>query len=313
MSRTSLITAFLVSALPLAAFAHPELQTTVARADGRFVAVLEVPHGCDGEPTTEIDIKLPEGFVGARPLAKPGWAVEIVNGDYAGSHQLDGKPVHQGPVEIRWKDGSLPDEYSDQFTVVGRFSGIPAGTVVPFVMTQHCGAKTVVWDAIHKHGQHAHDLKHPAPSVELVATGDTAKAVFEPVEAGDLLISSGVIKAMTPGQPVGSGFVTIINSGKTGDRLVSIRVDGAERTELHSMKLENNIMTMRRLNDGLAVPAAQTVEMKPGGLHLMLMGVRDRFVAGKSIHMTLTFEKAGAVDLVVPVKVIKPGMDHSKM
>jgi copper(I)-binding protein len=68
---------------------------------------------------------------------------------------------------------------------------------------------------------------------------------------------------------------------------------------------------MRMLKDGIAVPAGQTVELKPGGLHMMFIGVKEPFAAGSTVKVKLTFEKAGSVEVDLPVKDIK-GMDHSK-
>jgi len=317
MFKTRLFTSLILSTIPAAAFAHVTLQTAEAPADSYYLAVLQVPHGCDGKATTEVDVKLPEGFIGAKPQPKPGWEIEIVKGKYQKSYDLHGKPVAEGPLEIRWKNGNLPDEYFDTFTISGKFAGIAAGASVPFVTTQICGADgKTSWDKIAKDGQNPHDLKNPAPVVTLTAAAehghhDDMAGMFMPVTVGDLEITSAAIKAMTPGQPVGGGFVTIVNKGKADDRLVSVTVaEGASRVDLHEMSMNNDVMTMRKLTDGLPIPAGQTVEMKPGGLHMMIMGVKKPFKTGDTVRVTLEFEKAGKVDLNIPVQDIKPGMQH---
>lgn len=321
MFRKTAFFALLFSAAPVAAFAHPEFEKTDAPVDSAYTANLLMPHGCGGEPTTEIDIKLPEGFVAAKAAPRTDWQVEVVTGKYQKSYTLGGRTVSEGPVEIRWKNGSLPDEYPDTFTFSGQFSGIPAGTAVPFVMTQFCGKKKVVWDDVPKHGQRAHDLRHPVPAVMLTDAGHPAKhdddhdhmdGMFMPVTAGDLEITAAAVKAMTPGQPVGGGYLTVVNKGKADDRLLSVTLDeGARKVELHDMAMNNDVMTMRKLNDGVPIPAGQTVEMKPAGLHMMIMGVKTPFKAGDTVHATLTFEKAGTVELAIPVKDMRPGMKHN--
>jgi copper(I)-binding protein len=143
---------------------------------------------------------------------------------------------------------------------------------------------------------------------------DNMKAMFKPVTVGGLEITAAAIKAMTPGQPVGGGFVTIVNKGRTDDRLVSVSIaEGVRTVELHEMAMKNDVMTMRKLADGIPVPAGQTVEMKPGGLHMMIMGVSRPFKAGESVRATLVFEKAGKVDLDIPVRDMRPGMKNMKM
>ncbi|MDB5525496.1 MAG: hypothetical protein JWM58_3259 [Rhizobium sp.] len=317
MFKSKIFTSLILSALPAAAFAHATLVTPEAPADSYYLAVLQVPHGCDGKATTEVQIKLPEGFIAAQPMPKPGWEIEIIKGKYQKTYDNHGKPVAEGPLEIRWKNGNLPDEYYDTFTISGKFADIAAGTAVPFVTTQICGTDgKAVWDQIAKQGQSHHDLKNPAPVVTLTAADehghhDDMAGMFMPVTVGDLQITSAAIKAMTPGQPVGGGFVTVVNNGKQDDRLVSVTVAaGAERVELHEMAMNNDIMTMRRLADGIPIAAGQTVEMKPGALHMMIMGVAKPFKAGETVRATLTFEKAGKVEIDMPVKDMKPGMGH---
>jgi uncharacterized protein YcnI len=321
MISTRIFASILLSAIPAAAFAHVTLEVGEAPADSYYNAVLQVPHGCDGKATTEIDVKLPEGFIGAKPMPKAGWELEIVKGKYQKSYDLHGQPVSEGALEIRWKNGNLSDDYFDTFTINGKFAGIPAGTAVPFVTTQICGSDgKAVWDQIAKAGENAHHLKNPAPVVTLAAADehghhhDDMAGMFMGVSVGDLDITSAAIKAMTPGQPVGGGFVTIVNKGKTDDRLVSVSIaKGADKVELHEMSMNNDVMTMRKLADGIPVPAGKTVEMKPGGLHMMIMGVKKPFKAGDTVRATLTFEKAGKVDLNIPVQDMKPGMKNMKM
>ncbi|MDB5523265.1 MAG: hypothetical protein JWM58_1028 [Rhizobium sp.] len=321
MFQTGFIASLILSTAPAVAFAHVTLQADEAPADSYYLAVLQVPHGCDGRATTEVDIKLPEGFIGAKPQPKPGWEIEIVKGKYHKSYDLHGQPVAEGPLEIRWKNGNLPDDYFDTFTISGKFADIAAGTAVPFVTTQLCGTDgKTTWDQIAKDGQSPHDLKNPAPVVMLTAVDehehhhDDMAGMFMGVSVGDLDITSAAIKAMTPGQPVAGGFVTIVNKGKTDDRLVSVTIaEGASHVDLHEMSINNDVMTMRKLADGLPVPAGQTVEMKPGGLHMMIMGVTRPFKAGDTVRATLTFEKAGQVELNIPVRDMKPGMKNMKM
>jgi copper(I)-binding protein len=137
---------------------------------------------------------------------------------------------------------------------------------------------------------------------------------FVPAHVGDLDITAGAIKAMTPGQPVGGGYVTIVNRGGADDRLVSVSVTtGAARVELHEMSMQNDVMIMRKLPDGVALPAGQTVEMKPGGLHMMLMGVTAPYKPGDIVHATLTFDKAGSVEIDIPVVDMRPGAKAMKM
>ena len=123
----------------------------------------------------------------------------------------------------------------------------------------------------------------------------------EVVKAGDLEISGGFAKAMLPGQPVGSGFFTVRNTGSADDRLVSVTSPTSGEVQIHEMAMQGNVMKMRQLKDGIAIPAGQTVELAPGNLHLMFQKVKTPFKQGDKVPVTLTFEKAGKIDLVLNV------------
>ncbi len=316
-TRSSLLAAaFLIAGVGMA-HAHASLETDTATSERSFKAVIQIPHGCDGKPTTEVQVKLPEGFVFAKPQPKAGWELEIIKGDYQKTYDNHGKPVSAGPLEIRWKGGNLSDEHYDTFLISGRISGFDKQTTIAFPVTQLCGTDAqVVWDQIPAEGQNAHALEHPAPSLTVMpadASGEhdhmaamagmavTPAAEGTPVTVGDLEISGGAVKAMLPGAKVGGGGFSIRNDGAHADRLISVESPAAGRVELHEMTMENDVMKMRKLDDGIAIPAGGTVELTTGGLHLMFMEVAKPFAAGETVPVTLTFEKAGKIDYVLPV------------
>ena len=123
-----------------------------------------------------------------------------------------------------------------------------------------------------------------------------------PVMAGDLEISHFRAKAMLPGQPVGGGYLSIANRGTAADRLVNVTSPNAGKVEIHTMEIVDDVMTMRPVEGGLEIPAGATVELKPGGAHLMFMAVSEPFKQGATVPVTLEFEKAGKVDLVLPIE-----------
>ncbi|MGR6466420.1 copper chaperone PCu(A)C [Rhizobium sp. PAMB 3182] len=116
-------------------------------------------------------------------------------------------------------------------------------------------------------------------------------------KVGDLEIIHPNSRAMIPGAKVGGGYLKIINHGSTDDRLVAIKSDRSDNVQMHEMSVENNVMKMRELPDGIAIPAGKTVELKKGGLHVMFMDVKKPFKEGDMVKATLVFEKAGSVDV----------------
>jgi copper(I)-binding protein len=138
------------------------------------------------------------------------------------------------------------------------------------------------------------------------------------VTAGDLEIGGIWTRAMLPGQPVGGGYFTITNKGESADRLTSISTPDAGRAEIHSMVMKDNVMVMRPVEGGLDIPAGSTVELKPGHFHLMFMDVKKPIHVGDMIPVTLEFEKAGKVEIRMPVEAANAkgphgSADHMKM
>ena len=113
----------------------------------------------------------------------------------------------------------------------------------------------------------------------------------------------------------------MIGNAGAADRLVAASGDVAERIELHTHTMDGNIMKMRRV-DAVEVPANGSVALQPGGFHIMLIGLKKPLQEGGSFPLTLTFEKAGTVDVEVAVEGVgsmgpqgmsQGTMDHSTM
>jgi len=114
---------------------------------------------------------------------------------------------------------------------------------------------------------------------------------------GDLVLTDGFSRATLPNAPVAGGFVTITNTGSADDRLIAANSDVAGHVEVHEMAMEGQVMRMRGLPEGLPIPAGETVTLKPGGYHLMLMDLRQPLTEGETVSVTLTFERAGTVEM----------------
>ncbi len=99
----------------------------------------------------------------------------------------------------------------------------------------------------------------------------------------------------------GAAYITIVNNGENGDKLVSVQTDIAKSAELHTHIMENDVAKMREV-ESIEVPAGATVVLKPGGDHLMLMGLFEPLEEGNPFQVLLTFENAGEIPVEVPVK-----------
>ena len=144
------------------------------------------------------------------------------------------------------------------------------------------------------------------PAIDSIKTASMEMAA--PVIACDLTIEGYWVKAMLPGQPVAGGFLKLTNKGAMDDKLISVSSPKSGRIELHEMAMKGDVMEMRAIEGGIAIAAGATVELAPGGLHVMLFDVTETFKDGDMIPVTLTFEKAGIVELMVPV--LAKAMSH---
>lgn len=122
---------------------------------------------------------------------------------------------------------------------------------------------------------------------------------------GAIAIDHPYARATAPGQPTGGGFLKLENKGDA-DRLLSASAGVSNSVELHTMKMEGDVMRMRQV-DAIELPAGKTVELKPGGYHIMFMGLKAPLKAGDSFPVKLKFEKAGEV--TVDVKIEAPGKE----
>jgi len=135
--------------------------------------------------------------------------------------------------------------------------------------------------------------------------------------AGALKIEHPWSRATPPGASVGVGYLIIENTGTDDDRLVSIKGAVSPDIEMHQSLEKNGVATMRMVEGGIPVPAGKTVKLEPGGYHLMLKKLKEPLKKGDSVPVTLTFEKAGSVDVDLSVAAMGspgPGPDgHGSM
>ena len=113
--------------------------------------------------------------------------------------------------------------------------------------------------------------------------------------AGSLIIEAPWSRATPGGAKVGSGYMRIVNRGSEADRLVGGTAAVAARVEVHESSTVNGVARMRPVEGGLLIKPGETVELKPGGLHAMLVDLARPLKEGEAIKGTLVFEKAGTV------------------
>ena len=295
------------------ASAHAVLTPPEASVGAVWRGAVRISHGCEGTPTRLVRVTIPDGIVAVRPKAKHGWLIETTWAPYLKPVDIHGKKVTEGVRTITWKGAALPDHMFDDFEFMVRIQPDVAlqGGKLYFPVYQECEKGSFDWAQIPAVGQNPHDLKAPAPALILQAAGQgsgpgvIAGAGAAPAHIANtrqVVVSGGWARATPKGAKVAGAYVTIANGGSKDDVLLGGRFDVADRVEVHDMAMKDGVMRMRHLAQGLEIPAGGSVELRPGGLHLMLMGLTKPLQQGEAIKGVLTFRDAGDVAVTLPVE-----------
>lgn len=290
MTRFDIIRLACASALVLAPFApqaHVALPHGGATADTDYTAAFSVGHACQGSTvTTAVRVALPAGFrfIDAEP--REGWTIAVANDAVTwtandAAHAMPGSAP--GTLRLR---GHLP----------------VAPQTLWFKVKQTCDASVTDWDATPADPQ-AH-VPNPAARLDVLPPG------VAPVD-----VRNAWARPTVPGQPGGVYLDLMAPSGAT---LVGASSPVAGNVEIHRTSMDGGIMRMRAVQGGLALPAGQTVSLKPNGDHLMLSPLKTPLLASTTITVTLRFVdaqgRAGTRDVEVPVTPGPPGgaaSDHA--
>lgn len=302
--KTLISAAFAASLLFVnAAPAHVTLEKAEASPKSTYKAVFRVPHGCAQSATTAITVTIPEGVVAAKPMPKAGWKLEITKGAYAKSYKYYSTELSNGPKQITWSGGSLPDDQYDEFTIsVYLTDAIAVGINVYFPVEQTCENGMSHWTAMTNEGESSKDGAEPAPSVKIVDTQQAAGGTGKDYTLGDIVVSNPWARATPNGAKVGGGYVKITNNDHHPDQLIAATFERAGSTSLHEMKMEGDVMKMGELTTGVEIAPHGTLTLEPGKFHLMLMDLKAPLKEGDHIKGSLTFKKAGKMDVEFIVK-----------
>ncbi|MFS8036789.1 DUF1775 domain-containing protein [Xanthobacter sp. AM11] len=306
MSRFLFTGAALAAAVCISpAQAHVTLEKADAQAGAFYKAVLKVGHGCEGSPTTALTVTIPEGLVSVKPMPKPGWTVATQTGPYARAYAFHGREVKDGVTSIAWTGGPLPDAMYDEFVFVAYLPAEAGARAVPLPVVQGCETGEHRWVEVAT--APGEKLAAPAPVLKVAAAAPAPAG--DVVTAGDLRIEGPWSRATPGGAKVAGGFMRITNTGATADRLLGGTFSRSGSVQVHEMAVTNGVMTMRELEKGLEIPPGKSVDLAPGGYHVMFMGLKEPLKEGDKVSGTLRFEKAGTVDVVFTVRGIgaKPG------
>jgi len=129
-------------------------------------------------------------------------------------------------------------------------------------------------------------------------------------QAAGVSVNQPFASPTMPGATVGAAYMQVVNGGRNQVVLVSATSPVAAKVEFHSMSMEGNIMRMREITGGIPIPPGGSVNFVPGGMHIMLIGLKQRLAPGSDIPLTLSFNGAAQVSLKVPVRGPSGGHHH---
>jgi len=133
----------------------------------------------------------------------------------------------------------------------------------------------------------------------------------ETTKVGDIMIHESWARASIGNAPNSAAYMMVMTQGDVGDKLISAETPIAERAELHDHILDGDVAKMQKV-DAIAINPGEPAALQPGGMHVMLMGVKDKLKEGDVVPLTLTFENAGEVTLEIPIKGLKGRADHGQ-
>ncbi|MFP4440124.1 MAG: copper chaperone PCu(A)C [Chloroflexaceae bacterium] len=184
-----------------------------------------------------------------------------------------------------------------------RSAGYSLIMVLLLALLAACGAGTP--GTTTESGSDADGITVRDPWVRAMVAGGDAE-----MDAGEGAMSDDM-GTMDHGGSTSAAYMTLVNGSATADALISAATDAAEVVELHTVIMEENVMRMRPVEQ-IEVPANGETELRPGGFHIMLIGLQRDLNAGDGVELTLTFENAGEVTVSAPVQMA-PGMNMDTM
>ncbi|SDW18277.1 copper chaperone PCu(A)C [Litoreibacter albidus] len=156
-------------------------------------------------------------------------------------------------------------------------------------------------------------------SIKLISAAVLAATLSTAAFAGDMAfkVTDSYARSASANAKTGAAFITLKNMTDTDDRLIGVASPAAKRVELHTHMENDGVMKMTHVEEGFPVMAGEMIEMQRGGKHVMMMGLNGPFEQGATVPVTLTFERAGEMEVMVPVDLERQpkeghGMKHGK-
>jgi copper(I)-binding protein len=140
----------------------------------------------------------------------------------------------------------------------------------------------------------------------LAAMPGRAAPQAAPAASAGITAQGAWLRATAPGQTVGAAYLTILNGSSGGDELIAVESPAAARAEMHESRMQDGMMRMRAMSAVKLAPRGR-LEFTPGGLHIMLAGLKEPLVAGRTVALVLRFRHAGDVKTIAEIRSLQLG------
>ncbi len=127
---------------------------------------------------------------------------------------------------------------------------------------------------------------------------------------GLIEVKKAWLRATPPSAKAAGGYLIIVNNTHNDDTLTGVNFSGARKSEVHEMKMADGVMKMRPLENGIDIPAGKSVTLKPGGYHLMFMGLKEQLKDGQNFPIMLKFARSGELEVNFPVFAMDKGKKY---
>jgi hypothetical protein len=156
-------------------------------------------------------------------------------------------------------------------------------------------------------------MRHPVYLIAaiLLALCVGIKSQAQTSAANPIIIEQPWARATPGGARTGAAYMTLIDNGTSGDRLLGATTPLADKVQFHKETEDNGVSRMREVTTVNLEPGAKII-FKPGEMHMMIVGLKQPLAEGKTFQLTLQFEKAGNIDVTVPIEKIG-AMQHDDM
>jgi uncharacterized protein YcnI len=180
------------------ASAHVTISASETAAGAYTVLTVSVPHGCDGSPTTEVAIKMPDGITEVTPTRNAFYDLEVVTAKLDDPVVAeDGDEITEGVSQVVYTARTpLPDGERDTFELSLQIPEDAAGSSLAFPTIQTCEEGSTAWTEVAADGQSEDDLEHPAPAFVVTGASSVEAAAEEDDDSGDPLAVAGLVAGL---------------------------------------------------------------------------------------------------------------------